>query len=93
MVKKFVVVSYDIADDKRRKKISDTLEKFGVRANYSVFECFVTAKQFEQLKQAIYKIAKPKADSILFYKLCRNCLESREYFGYYSGNNNLIESI
>ena len=93
MVKKFVVASYDIANDKRRKKIADTLEKYGVRANYSVFECFVTPKQYEQLKQTICEIAKPKTDSILFYTLCRNCIENREYFGNYGKSNNLIDSI
>jgi len=32
------VVAYDITNDKRRKKLSDLLETYGVRVNYSVFE-------------------------------------------------------
>ena len=30
------LITYDIEDDKRRKKISDLLEGYGVRVNYSV---------------------------------------------------------
>jgi CRISPR-associated protein Cas2 len=32
------VVTYDISIDKRRTKLSDLLEGYGVRVNYSVFE-------------------------------------------------------
>ena len=32
------LITYDIEDDKKRKKISDELEAFGYRVNYSVFE-------------------------------------------------------
>ena len=32
------VVAYDIANDKRRKKVSEHLDKYGVRVNYSVYE-------------------------------------------------------
>ena len=31
------VISYDIPDDKRRKKIADLLEGYGQRVQYSVF--------------------------------------------------------
>ena len=33
------IITYDVQNDKRRKKISDELETFGTRVNYSVFEC------------------------------------------------------
>ena len=34
-----VVVAYDIAYNKRRNKIAKCLEGYGIRVNYSVFEC------------------------------------------------------
>ncbi|MBR8835369.1 MAG: CRISPR-associated endonuclease Cas2 [Stigonema ocellatum SAG 48.90 = DSM 106950] len=36
------VVAYDVPCDKRRKKISDLLEGYGQRVQYSVFECLLT---------------------------------------------------
>jgi len=33
---------YDIPSDKRRKKVSDLLEGYGQRVQYSVFECVLT---------------------------------------------------
>lgn len=32
-----VIVSYDIADDKKRRRFSKFLEQFGYRIQYSVF--------------------------------------------------------
>lgn len=35
----FVVVSYDIKNDKRRRKVMKLMEGYGERVQYSVFEC------------------------------------------------------
>lgn len=37
-MKQFIVVAYDISDDKRRQKIAKILLNYGVRSNYSVFD-------------------------------------------------------
>ena len=34
-----IVVSYDIPDDRRRLRLANTLKDFGIRVQYSVFEC------------------------------------------------------
>ena len=41
-MKQFVVVAYDVADNRRRQKIAKTLEQYGLRCNESVFECLLT---------------------------------------------------
>jgi len=69
----FYVVAYDIADDKRRKKISDILEGYGVRVNYSVFELEIDKKTLEGLKDELLTQVNLKEDSIRFYHLCKNC--------------------
>jgi CRISPR-associated protein Cas2 len=33
------VVTYDISNDKRRTKLATLLDKYGIRVNYSVYEC------------------------------------------------------
>ena len=43
------IVVYDISDDGERNKISDLLIGYGVRVQYSVFECKLTKKQHTEL--------------------------------------------
>ena len=51
--KNFIVVAYDISDDRRRSRVAKILEKIGVRINFSVFECLLTDSQYERLKTDI----------------------------------------
>jgi len=43
-----ILVSYDIPNDRRRVKIAKTLEDFGDRVQYSVFECDLEQEHFER---------------------------------------------
>ena len=47
------VVTYDIPNDKRRKKVSDLLEGYGRRVQYSVFECLLTSAKYAELKHRL----------------------------------------
>jgi len=67
------VICYDIEDDKVRKKISDLLEGYGVRVNFSVFEADLNKKELELLRNQIKKFISKK-DSVRFYHLCKNCI-------------------
>jgi CRISPR-associated protein Cas2 len=40
------LVAYDITDDKRLHKVAKTCEDFGVRVQYSVFECRLDEESF-----------------------------------------------
>jgi len=71
--KNFCVVAYDVADNKRREKVGKLLERYGVRANFSVFECMMTDRQFEELEAKIAGIIDLKEDSVIYYSLCMNC--------------------
>lgn len=71
--KNFWVIAYDITDDLRRSRIAKTIEKFGVRVNYSVFECMLTDKQFENLQNKLSKLMIPSKDNIIYYPLCISC--------------------
>jgi CRISPR-associated protein Cas2 len=72
---KYVVV-YDISNDKRRKKLSDLLEKYGFRVNYSVFEIELNKTKFKKLLNEINSnnMIKKSHDSLRFYHICQNCL-------------------
>jgi CRISPR-associated protein Cas2 len=70
------VVTYDISNDKRRTKLSDLLEGYGVRVNYSVFEVELSEAKREKLLYEIElkKLINKKYDSLRFYHLCENCV-------------------
>ena len=68
------LITYDIENDKRRKKISDELEAFGYRVNYSVFESELNQTKLRKLKEKIEELVDVKYDSVRFYHICENCL-------------------
>jgi len=67
------VVAYDIPDDRRRTKIHKTLSGYGQWTQYSLFECFLTEKQYIQLRQRLERHLAPGKDSVRFYPLCAAC--------------------
>jgi CRISPR-associated protein Cas2 len=77
----FVVISYDISEDKRRTKIHKILKSYGQWMQYSVFECDLTNTQYAKLRSRLAKIIKPKEDSVRFYTLCACCQPKVERIG------------
>ena len=75
------VVTYDISCDKRRKKVSDLLEGYGQRVQYSVFECVLTAAKYGELCQRLKPRVKMGEDSIRFYPLSGHTLPQVEVWG------------
>ena len=67
------VIAYDIANDRRREKVSTFLEDYGRRVNYSVFECELERDEFEQLQTQLAGMINARKDQILFYRLCEGC--------------------
>lgn len=62
-----VVVMYDIPVDKRRVKLSNFLEGYGRRIQWSVFECFISLDEMRQLYEKVKKFVKPAEDNVRFY--------------------------
>jgi CRISPR-associated protein Cas2 len=73
----FVVVCYDIPDDKRRNRISDILEGYGARVQWSVFECDLKPDNVQKLKARLTKVI-TEEDTLRYYYLCAACLEKVE---------------
>ncbi|MCX6022199.1 MAG: CRISPR-associated endonuclease Cas2 [Chloroflexi bacterium] len=76
-----VTVCYDIPDDRRRLRVSRTLEGYGARVQRSVFECDVTEQQFAALQKRLRKVLHPQDDRVRYYKLCAACVERVEIDG------------
>ncbi|MBW4667110.1 MAG: CRISPR-associated endonuclease Cas2 [Cyanomargarita calcarea GSE-NOS-MK-12-04C] len=75
------IVAYDIPCNKRRKKISDLLEGYGQRVQYSVFECQLTHAKFKELCKRLHKVVKLEEDSLRFYPLSQHTLGQVEVWG------------
>jgi CRISPR-associated protein Cas2 len=68
------VVAYDIPDDKRRTGIHKLLKGFGLWTEYSLFECFLTKKEFLQMEAALYQHLDAQRDRVRIYAVCDACL-------------------
>jgi len=78
VAKQFVVVVYDISNDRRRTKLHNVLLDYGSPVQYSVFECLLDAKALARMKRAVGKVIRPRVDRVRFYYLCHGCLERVE---------------
>ena len=77
----FYLITYDISNDKRRTKIYNCLKSYGEWKQYSVFECQLTATQYQKLRDRLDKLIRDREDSILFYKLGKCCQNHIERIG------------
>lgn len=69
----FCVIAYDISDDKRRNQVVKLLDKYGVRVNFSVYECLFTAARFKQIQETMLKRINTDEDQVVYYPICVNC--------------------
>jgi CRISPR-associated protein Cas2 len=72
--RQWVVVSYDVIEDKRRTRIMKTLEGYGSHVQYSVFECELRPADLERLLNRLRTLIQAESDDIRCYPLCENCL-------------------
>ena len=77
----FVVVSYDIVNDKRRNKVANTLKNYGTRVQYSVFECLLKMEHLNSLIDDLRSIIDENKDTVRIYNLCRSCVEKIRVYG------------
>ena len=63
------LVSYDICDPKRLRQVARVLEGFGVRLQYSVFECPLDELRTAALKTTLHPILNHDEDQVLFVSL------------------------
>ncbi|MGD1852340.1 MAG: CRISPR-associated endonuclease Cas2 [Cyanophyceae cyanobacterium] len=77
----YIIISYDISDNKRRTKIHKVLSSYGQWMQFSVFECSLTATQYVKLRNRLNKLINPEEDSIRFYFLCQHCEQKVERIG------------
>ncbi len=75
------LVAYDIADPKRLRKVTRTCEDFGLRRQFSVFFCRLSATDLVRLRSRLYDIIDLDKDQVLFIPLCQRCARQIESLG------------
>lgn len=77
----FVVLSYDVVDDKRRTRVLKLLKGYGTHVQYSVFECELTTQQIAQVGAQLRQIIDPHTDSVRCYLLDTAAVRRIEVLG------------
>ncbi len=75
------LVAYDIRNPKRLRQTAKICEDYGVRVEYSVFECDLTETFFEKFWKELNKVIDPEEDCILAYRICGTCVQKIESIG------------
>jgi CRISPR-associated protein Cas2 len=78
MQKQFILIVYDISNDRRRTKLHNLLLDYGTPVQYSAFECIVNGKDLARLKKAASRIIRRKKDNVRYYSLCADCVNKIE---------------
>lgn len=63
------LITYDIRDDKRLRKVFKTMRNWGDHLQYSVFECQLSSEDLIRLKAELSDIIHHGNDQILFVHL------------------------
>lgn len=76
----FVVVAYDIGDDKRRARAAQVLLGFGARIQGSVYELWLDDRRLERLWASLVAVVK-EGDIVRCYLICNACRPRTRSFG------------
>jgi CRISPR-associated protein Cas2 len=69
MARRRYIITYDISDPKRLRGVARTLEGYGVRLQFSVFECLLDTMRLSKAKTALAEIIDSSEDQVLFISL------------------------
>lgn len=78
---RFWIIAYDIADDRRRRRVADRLGETAERVQESVFEGWFAAAEAKRLAQELRALIDEAEDAIRFYPLGAAEPARRQAFG------------
>ena len=68
-MRRHYLITYDVADDKRRTRIFETLKDHGDHVQFSVFFCELSAMELAQLRTILQPVAHEKEGQIMIVDL------------------------
>lgn len=76
----YLLITYDISSDKKRRKVDKLLSSYGDRVNFSVFELEIKSSDYKKVKSKLKDLI-GKNDSVRLYRLDKSVLDSAEELG------------
>lgn len=77
-----LAIAYDISDDSNRRRVYNTLERYGAWQQYSVFELEISKTDRVELEDELESHIDPSdGDRIRIYRLCDACLDATTDIG------------
>ncbi len=67
------LIAYDVKDPRRLRKIARICQDYGIRVEYSVFECDLNENMFHSFLERILKVIDPRQDRFIAYRICSAC--------------------
>ncbi|WNG49159.1 CRISPR-associated endonuclease Cas2 [Archangium minus] len=82
----FVIVCYDVSNQdsvgaRRLRRIAEACKNYGVRVQYSVFECQLEAKDWVVLRDKLLSEYDSQRDSLRFYYVSIDDAQRIEHYG------------
>jgi CRISPR-associated protein Cas2 len=69
-----VLITYDITDNQRLRKLHDFLKDFGLNTQKSVFECDIDDWGIKVIRKYCKENLDLTTDSVRIYKICNHCI-------------------
>ena len=68
------LVAYDVANARRLRKVSEVYKDYGLRIEYSVFECDLEEQVFQTFWSRLLELIDPEEDRLISYRICAGCV-------------------
>ena len=78
---KIYIIAYDIADNKRRLRVSKTLESWGYRIQESVFQLRLDTATLARVRSSLAVLISVSDDVIHIYPVCSSCAGRADILG------------
>ena len=77
----FYVIAYDVASDRRRKRIADFLRTYGLPVQLSMVECELSNAELNIVRTKLAELINSRRDRISIYPQCQRCSSASEHLG------------
>lgn len=77
----FIVIAYDVVEDRRRNRVFKALKNHGRHVQYSVFECDLRLQDFRRLREKLARLIDLSEDNLRFYFLDQDAVAKIESVG------------
>ena len=75
------IIAYDVADNKRRLRVSKTLESRGYRIQEPVFQLRLDAAMLARVRSSLAALISDAEDVIHIYPICSSCAGRADILG------------